>query len=146
MKPHWILLANASHARLLQQEDGAPPALVKTFTHAEGRSRTSELVSDRAGHESTDRSYGGTSYQPRTDPKKKEHQRFAHQIAGELERHAQMGTFDALDVFASSPFLGELKAELGSATTRLLSGTHDVDLTAVGPAELQRRIAHELAH
>lgn len=145
MKPHWILLANASHARVLQQEQGVPLVVVQSFTHSEGQSKISELVDDRAGHESTDRSFGGTSYQPRTDPKRKELHRFAHELAAHLERHAQQGDFDSIAVFASSPFLGELKAELGTATERMLSGTHDVDLTAVGTAELQRRIAHELA-
>lgn len=145
MKPHWILIANAAYARLLQQEGGGRIAILRSFTHSQGRRKIGELVDDRAGHENTDRSYGGTSYQPRTDPKKKEHERFARELADDLERHAQLGSFDSLAVFASSPFLGELKAELGSATTRLLTSTHDVDLTSVGPAELKRRIAHELA-
>ena len=144
-KPHWILIANSVHARLLQQEDGGPVRLLRNFTHAQSRSKVSDLVNDRAGHENTDRSYGGTSYQPRTDPKKKEHEHFARELADDLERHAQTGAFESLVIFASSPFLGELKAELGPATIRLLTGTHDVDLTSVGPAELKRRIAHELA-
>lgn len=145
MKPHWILLANAAHARILQQTQGAPLVVVQSFTHSESRSKISELVDDRAGRENADRSFGGACYQPRTDPKRKELHRFAHELAAHLERHAQQGDFDSLAVFASSPFLGEIKSELGPATARLLSGTHDVDLTAVGPAELQRRIAHELA-
>lgn len=145
MKPHWILIANASYARLLQQEGSARLVVLKSFTHSEGRSKISDLVTDRAGNEKTDRSFGGTTYQPRTDPKRKEHYRFAHELADHLERHAQLGSFESLTVFASSPFLGELKAELGSGAKRLLSGTHDLDLTSVGPAELERRIAHELA-
>ncbi len=144
MKPHWIVLANASQARLLQDK-GGNLALVESFSHSEARWKTSELVSDRAGHGSADHSYGGTSYPPRTDPKTKEHKRFARELADELERHALLGSYETLDVFASSPFLGELKAELGSATARLLVGTHDVDLTAVGPVELPRRIAQALA-
>ena len=71
--------------------------------------------------------------------------RFAHELAEHLDRHAQLGNFDSLAIFASNPFLGQLKSELGPATQRLLSGTHDLDLTSVGPAELQRRIAYELA-
>lgn len=146
MKPDWILLANSTRARLLQQERGTRVTVLESFDHPQSRSKISELVDDRAGHDSTDRSYGGTAYQPRLDAKQKEHQRFAREIAQFLERQAQSGSFQSLHVFASSPFLGELKAELGSATGRLLSGTHDLDLTSVGPAELGRRIAHELAH
>lgn len=146
MKPDWILLANATRARLLQLERNERVTELETFDHPQSRSKISTLVDDRAGHESTDRSYGGTSYQPRTDARQKEHQRFAREIAEFLERQAHSGTYRSLAVFASSPFLGELKAELGNATGKLLSGTHDLDLTSVGPAELGRRIAREMAH
>jgi hypothetical protein len=39
----------------------------------------------------------------------------------------------------------ELKRQLGDAAQRILAGAHDVDLTAVGPAEIGRRIERELA-
>jgi protein required for attachment to host cells len=145
MKPHWILIANASHARLVQQASGDRVVVLKTLTHSQGRSKASELAGDRAGHETTVHAYGGTSYQPRTDVRKKERDRFARLLADDVELQAQQGGFESIEVFASSPFLGELKAHLGPATTRLLSGTHDVDLTSVGPAELGRRIAQALA-
>src|SRR6185369_13000241 len=106
MKPHWILLANAGYARLLQQEDGAAPVILQGFTHSPGRTADAH--------------------------------KFAHELAEYLDRRAQLGNFDSLAIFASRPFLDELKAELGPATLRRLLATHDVDLTNVGPAELQR--------
>ena len=93
MKPDWILLANATRARLLQQERGARVTVLESFDHPQSRSKISELVDDRAGHESTDRSYGGTAYQPRIDAKQKEHQRFARELADFLERQAQQRQF-----------------------------------------------------
>jgi protein required for attachment to host cells len=146
MKPDWTLIANATRARLLQQDPGAPMVIVKSFSHPESRGKVSDRVDDRAGHDSTDHSYGGTSFQPRTDPRRKEHDHFAREIADYLEAGALQERFRSLSVFASSPFLGELKARLGDATGRLLAGTHDLDLTAVGLAELERRIAYELEH
>lgn len=145
MKPHWILIANATQARLFQQELDGRLVGLKSYSHSAGRSKVSDLVSDRAGHETTLRAFGGTTYQPRTDPKRKEHERFVRELAEDLERQAQLGSFESLALFASNPFLGELKAGLGTGTARLLSGTYSVDLTSVGPAELQRRVAHELA-
>lgn len=146
MKPDWTLIANATHARLLQQSRGEPMVVIKSFYHPESRSRISDLASSRAGHESTDHNFGGTSFQPRTDPLRKEHEHFAREIGDYLESAALEGRFHSLTVFASSPFLGELRARLGDATGKLLSGSHDLDLTAVGLTELERRIAHELAH
>jgi protein required for attachment to host cells len=145
MKPDWILIANATRARLLQQERHARVTELHSFEHPQSRSKISDLADDRAGHERSDRGFGGTAYQPRIDAKHKEHQRFARELAEYLEHAAQQGHFGSLAVFASSPFLGELKAELGAATGRLLAGTHDLDLTAVGKAELGRRLAQELA-
>jgi protein required for attachment to host cells len=145
MKHDWILIANATHARLLQRRSTERIDELKRFEHPQSRSKTSDVASDRAGHQSADHSYGGTMFQPRTDPRQKEPLRFARELAGYLEREALQGSFGSLEVFASSPFLGQLKAELGSATNQLLAGTHAVDLTAVGKAELARRIAHELA-
>jgi protein required for attachment to host cells len=124
MKKHWVLIANASHARLLQQQGrGTPMTVLMSFS----------------------RSDAGGAHQPRTDARQKEHQRFARELAEYVERHAQLGSFDSFTVFASSPFLGQLKAELGAATGRRLAGTHDSDLTSVGPVELPRRIEYELA-
>jgi protein required for attachment to host cells len=146
MKPNWTLIANATYARLFQHEGDGPIVLVASFSHPESRSKISDLVDDRAGHERSDRSYGGTSYEPHTDAKRKEHERFAVQLAEYLEHAALQNTVASIAIFASSPFLGELKAHLGGATQKLVSGTHDVDLTSVGVTELKRRIEHELAH
>jgi protein required for attachment to host cells len=145
MKPDWILLANSSRARLLQRQRGIHLTTLESFEHPQGRSKTSDLVDDRAGHDSTDHNYGGTAYQPRTDAKSKEQQRFAHELAQYLEGQAQAGNFRSVEVFASSAFLGALKSELGAATKTLVSGTHDLDLTGLGALELERRLAREAA-
>lgn len=145
MKPDWILIANASRARLLELEPKDKVRELKSFEHPKGRSRVSDLTDDRAGYERTDRSFGAASFQPRTDPKQKEHVLFARELAEYLEREAQLGTFGSLSVLASNPFLGELKAELGAATKRVLGVVRNVDLTMVGKAELGRRVAQELA-
>lgn len=66
-------------------------------------------------------------------------------LADHLETQALQGSLNSLVIFASSPFLGELKAELGTATARLLSSTHDLDFTSFDLGELAQRVANELA-
>ncbi len=146
MKPNWILIANATHARLLVQESGSPMVVLQGFEHPQGRSKISELADDRAGHDNTERNFGGTAYQPRVNAKQKEHIRFARELADFLDSAAQQASFHSLVVFASNPFMGELKAELGVAATRLLASTHDIDLTSFGLTEVEQRIQHELAN
>jgi protein required for attachment to host cells len=144
MKPDWTVIANATRARLLQQEQGAPMVILESFIHPEGRGKVSELADDKAGQQKTDR-FGGAAYEPRVNAKRKEHTEFARELAHLLEQEAQLDHFRSLTIFASSPFLGELKAELGKATLRRLISTHEQDLTSLGLSELEERIAHELA-
>ena len=146
MKPDWILIANATHARLLSREAGSPMVVLESLEHPAGRQKIGDLADDRLGSEHTDRGFGGAAYEPRVDAKLKEHQRFARELAARLEMAAVAGKFHRLAVFASSPFLGELKAEMGAVSQRLLQSTHDLDLTSFGLAEVEERVARELAH
>ncbi|MBK8106609.1 MAG: host attachment protein [Betaproteobacteria bacterium] len=49
-----------------------------------------------------------------------------------------------MGLLASTPFLGELKKELDSHTSRLLQATVAVDLTTFDGAELEHRVAEAL--
>jgi len=145
MKADWILIADASRARLLQQDEGILCAFLRSFEHPASRLHSSELGDGERGRQATDRSFGAAAFEPRLDAHRKEHLHFAGELAGFLEAAALKGEFQSVRVFAPSPFLGELKAQLGDATRRLLASTHDLDLSAVGPAEIGRRIAQAVA-
>ncbi|MGV3494330.1 MAG: host attachment protein [Ramlibacter sp.] len=138
MKPHWFLIANASQARLLQAEPDAPMTVVQAYHHPQSRERSSTLGDDKSGREG--HNFGGAAYQPHMDAQHKEHLRFAHELALALEQGVRDGRCDGVTLFASSPFLGELKQALGDAGRRALAGTHDVDLTALGLGEAEARI------
>jgi protein required for attachment to host cells len=114
MKPDWTLIANATRARLLQQEQGAPMVILESFVHPAG-------------------------------PARQAHIEFARELAQVLEQEAKMDHFHSLTIFASSPFLDEIKAELGRATRHLLTAAHELDLTRCGLSELEQRISHEVA-
>jgi protein required for attachment to host cells len=145
MTAHWILIANATRARLLEHRPNEPLKELRSFEHPAGRSKISELADDRLGSERSDSVYGAAAYQPHIDAKHKEHRHFAHELGAFLEQQAQRGAYRRIEVFASSPFLGELKAQFGDTTARLVGCTHDLDLTMVGKAEIGPRIARELA-
>lgn len=141
----WFLVASAAHARLLQRERGLPLIQIESFVHPEARLKSSELGADRAGRERADRGFGGMSYEPRTDAHRKEHQRFAQELAERLEEGARTNAYGSLVVFAGNPFLGALREALGDGTRRLLRASVPVDLSHVGEAELERRVLDELA-
>ena len=117
-----------------------PLVPLATMEHPESRLKGSELADDRPGHEATDNSSGGNRYEPRSDVRRKEHQRFAREIAERLEAGLVAGEFSALWIFASSPFLGELKAQLSEAVDQRVQLALDSDLTSFGLAEIEQRL------
>jgi protein required for attachment to host cells len=73
--------------------------------------------------------------------RRKEHQRFAKEIAQQLDEGLKAGKFNSLTLFASNPFMGELKAQLSEAVAERFKATQNSDLSHVGIAELERRIS-----
>ena len=145
MKPQWIQVANASIARLLARDSADEPLrALATWQHPESRLKGSELQSDRPGHERSDRA-GGTELTPRSDPHRKEHQAFAHEIAKKLGEALDAGEYGSLAIIASSPFLGELRHALGKAVTKATTHVADLDLTSFGLSEIETRLERELA-
>ena len=140
MQPDWFLVANASEARLLQQEPGSPMAVLQAFHHPASRLHSSELGDAERGRERSDRRDGASAYAAHIEPQRKEHLHFARELAAALERGASQGHCHRIHVFAASPFLGELKAELGDATRRRLADAHDLDLSSLGLAQIEERV------
>jgi len=140
MKPDWILVANASEARLLQRQPGHPLALLQAFHHPESRRHSSELGDDASGRQAGDRLYGSAAFEPRLSPHKKEHLHFAQALAGVLEQGADAGTCERIHLFAASPFLGELKAALHEGARARLAGAHDLDLSALSAVQIEERL------
>ena len=146
MKPDWTLVANAAHARLFRREANGSMAVLETFRHPASREHSSTLGDDKAGHEVSGHGFAGAALAPRVSAQRKEQLHFAKELGEVLEAGAREGSYAAVRVFASSPFLGELKQALGPAAQRLLAGTHDIDLTHVGLTELEGRVRREIAH
>jgi protein required for attachment to host cells len=145
MKPNWILVANATEARLLAQEPGTPLVVLQAFHHPAGRMHSSALGDAKSGREQSGHGFASAALQPRVDAQTKEHLHFAHELAQKLEQGATQGSYAALSIHASSPFLGELKQALGEHTRRLAVSTHDVDLTSFGLGEIEARLRHQSA-
>jgi hypothetical protein len=124
LNPDWILIANCTRARVMQQQRGGVMEVLESFVHPAGR---------------------GQVLPPLLDARQKEYTRFAQELAQYLEAEARMGHFGSLVILAPLPFLDELRAALGKFTARLLAGTVERDLTSWGIAELGRQVSRELA-
>jgi protein required for attachment to host cells len=141
MKTEWIVVANASLARVFKRESPAGPlSAVATMEHPESRAKGSALSSDRPGHEASDFSAGGNRFEPRSDPRRKEHHRFAHEIAERLDEALGRNEFGSVALFASDPFLGELKGALSEPVRQRLQVARDSDFTSLGIDALEERL------
>jgi len=150
MKDTWIVLANASRARILEREpEGGRLDELADLVHPQSREKGSELTSDRDGHAQKahgDRGGLRTSFQPRTEPRQKEHAVFALEVSRYLEEAVTQGRCAGLVLIASDPFLGELRSHLGDAAKRVLGATIARDLTSFAGQDLARRVTEALEH
>ena len=108
---NWLMVANASRARVLEMTD-APQSYqhVADLVHPESRQKGIDLARDRPGHvEGTGHGLGSTAYVPRTDPREREHEQFAREVATVVNDGVACDQCAGLVLVASNPFLGKLK-------------------------------------
>lgn len=147
----WIVVANAARARVLEEADEPtarartrrPPRFVHVadLVHPQSRQKGVELGDDRPGHvEGGAVGLAGAAYMPRTDPREREHDRFAREVARMLDHGVADGRCAGLVLVATNPFLGRLKHHLGEQAQKLILRTLSADYTTLEEAELAERL------
>jgi protein required for attachment to host cells len=146
---NWLVIANAARARVLEEpgaQRGKPHAYVHVadLVHPQSRQKGHDLADERPGHvQRLGFGLSSTSYAAHTDPREREHDRFAREVAKLLDDGIAAGHCAGLVLVASSPFLGHLKARLGAQSKKAVLRTVDADYTALDDRELARRLATE---
>jgi protein required for attachment to host cells len=139
----WVLVANAARARCFARDDeNNAMRELAGFVHPESRMKGEALMHDRGGL--AHKGVASTQFQPHPDPHDREHAVFARELAQYLEDGALAHRYPRVSLFASTPFLGDLRAHLGAATQKLLRASVALDLTAYEGAELEQRVAQAL--
>lgn len=144
---NWIVVANGARARILEEPDmgvGVPPRYVHVvdLVHPESRQKGSELASDAPGRVTgSGHGLGSGKFVPRTDPREKERDRFALDVARWLDDGVADGRCAGIVLVASNPLLGELKSHLGHQARKAVLRTLAADYTSLGDAELAARLA-----
>jgi protein required for attachment to host cells len=142
MKRNWFVICNAARARVLEECD--PPGSfrhVADLVHPQSRMKGEQLGGDRPGHvEGIGHGLGSAAYLPRTDPREREHDRFAREVARAIADGVAQGRCAGLTLVASDPFLGHLKAHLNVQSRKLLLRTVASDYTTLPDDEVLRRL------
>lgn len=96
----WILVADASRAKLYSQVDSSGAmSVLQEFKHDASRMKGEQLASDRPGRFLRDGG-GHGSYDAHTDPKVYEKNRFAQELAQLLDKGRATNAFEKLVVVA----------------------------------------------
>ena len=143
MKRNWIVIANAARARVLEESD-RPGRYehVADLVHPQSRMKGAQLDTDRPGHvEGTGHGLGSASYQPRTDPREREHDRFAREVARVVNEAVAKSRCAGITLVASDPFMGQLKSHLHVQAGKLLLRSLSSDFTTLSDDEVLRRLS-----
>ena len=140
---NWVVVANAARARVLEVTGEAGVYTHRAdLVHPESRQKGMALGTDRPGHVvSLGHNTGSSAYQPRTDPREREHDQFARELAATLNEGVAAGDCAGLVLVASNPFLGHLKSHLREQANKRLLRTVASDYTTLQDDELARRLA-----
>lgn len=145
MTPNWILVADASRARIVSTNEKLTQMLpVKETEHPESRLRSSDLMSDEPG-----RSWsrpGGiiTALDPPSDPAEMEHERFAEELCHDLETGLTEHQFEKLILVAPPRFLGLLRRHVAPGVAERITAEIDRNYTHVSLPDLPGMIRHHL--
>ncbi|MBA2962288.1 MULTISPECIES: host attachment protein [Ramlibacter] len=137
---HWIVIASASRARVLHRAPDGTLTVLQAFAQAEDHGAGPRTDPDRRGWRFGRPGAGGASLAARVDSHRREHRRFAAELAALLERSARTGAFRDLTVIGTEPFVGHLRQALGPLTRRRVRGVLGLDLCHVAWADLRDRV------
>ena len=136
----WVLVANASEARLFQTERlGKDMSILKDFSHPESRAKGASLASDRPGSTQGRGSSMGTRGDS-SDPKDFEAERFAGELASELDKGRTANAYRRLVLVAAPHFQGLLKTHMNTHTRDMVANLINKDYTACDVRDLPARL------
>ncbi len=139
---NWLVVANSARARVLETTSEGPPCIhVADLVHPESRQKGAELSSDRAGQVAGGHGLGSGEFLPRTDPREREHDKFAAEVAALLDAGVADGRCHELVLVASNPFLGHLRQRLGEQAGKRVRFTLPHDYTLLPDSELFERLS-----
>lgn len=133
----WIVLANSSLCRIYlfdQRENKV--TLVKEIAHPENRNKASEyFTSDKPGHYKSSSTAHG-SYEQHTDPKETGIQRFATEIAHELDHARTQNAYKQLILISPPHMLGLLHEHMSKHVKQLIMNEINKDVVHLTDHEL----------
>lgn len=153
----WIVLADSSRARIyLADHDLSRARLIRELDHPESRIKESDLTTGMKGSTGPrQRGAGGSAvrghlfgHRPSTDPQTGPHQveleKFAREIAQELEHGRVQGAYEEIVLAAPPQFLGLVRRFLKVDVERLVRTRIPKNLVRTEERDVAERIRDEV--
>jgi len=142
MNNTWILVSNASEARLFEtQKYPKKLSLRKTYTHPRSRLKNSALATDRAGHFQGDAartSHG--AFSEAVLPKQHEIEQFAKTLVSDLDAGRNAHDYQKLVIVSSPHFHGLLNKHMNGHVKKMVQKHIEKDYTTLKEKELLERL------
>ncbi|MBA2653643.1 MAG: host attachment protein [Gammaproteobacteria bacterium] len=146
MKTTWILIANASEARLFQAEKVTKKILlIDEFFHPASRKKIASLVTDVPGRYRKSTSTPLSSFEETFNPKQAEALRFARELAEKLNLGRATNRYTNLILVAPPHFQGLLNKCCNHHVKNLISNTLDKDYTKIREYDLPHYLNGKLS-
>lgn len=141
----WILVADASRARLFASEGhGKPWHLLEDLVHPGSRLKGEEIMADRPGRVALGASGARSAMEPHTNPRELEEEHFAHELGHKLRDGHGHNAYQELVLVAPPHFLGLLRKAIGDQVSKHVKASLDKDLCQVPDHEIQARVEAHL--
>lgn len=122
MEKTWVLVAESSQARIFTADSPSSPLNeIETLSHQNSREHAQNLSTDLPGRQADKSSPSHHSLSDSTDLKKQEAMKFAKIINDHLDKGRNQQAYQNLIIVADPAFLGLLRENQSSATSKLVS-------------------------
>ena len=141
MSGTWVLVADSSCAKIFKTGGKLNDLQeVADLVHSESRMHEQQVSSDLPGSNAG----GGGSrhgFEGKTGIKEHEAENFAREIDCQLETGRNNGQFDKLIVVAAPAFLGVLRKNISSNTSKLITSEINKDLVKSSVEEIKNHLS-----
>lgn len=140
----WLLVANATIAKVYDNPKVGELHLIETLEHPEGRLAAQELESDARGQEFSRIGKSANTYEPAVGPEKQQMAIFAREIGEFLEHRRQENSFERLFIAAAPGILGMLRQAISQPLSETVVAEESKDLTSQNPDQLLKNLTFAL--
>lgn len=135
----WVVVGDASRARIFRAEGRQPWMLVHELDHPESREHINVLLSDRQGRV-THGNGSHSAMDAHTEPHEVEAIRFARVLADRLEAAHAHSLFDEIVVVAPPHFLGLLRSTIDAEVQKRVRFSLPKDYCTLDPRAVRARL------